>query len=90
MVLLTMAYSVLQGGPVLELLSAALLPAALAFIALAALKLGREVFRLSPEFVLAAGAFTAILFLDVHPMLILLGTGLLGALALGRQGGVGP
>lgn len=90
MILLTMAYTVLQGGPVLSLLTATLLPAAVAFIALAALKLGREVFRPSLELLLATGAFVAILVFNLHPMLVILGSGLGGALALNRRGEASP
>jgi chromate transport protein ChrA len=85
--LLTMAFTSLQASPLLALLSATVLPAATAFIFLAALKLGREVFRPSLDLVLAAGALAAVLAGGIHPCLVLLGGGLVGAVVFrGKEG----
>jgi chromate transporter len=80
-ILLTAAFTTLQDNPFLGLLSATLLPAATAFILLAAVKLGEDVFRPSLDLVLAAAAFAGVLVFGLHPVLILLGGGLLGAIA---------
>jgi chromate transporter len=83
-VALTAAYAWLADGPALGMLAVTLLPAALAFVASAAVRLGREVFRPSPDLLLAAGAFAGAL-LGVHPSVLLLAAGVVGALALGRR-----
>jgi chromate transporter len=85
-ILLTAAYGALQGGPLLDILSATFLPAATAFIVLAALSFGREVFRPSLELVIAAGAFAGVLLFGIHPAILLLFGGLVGIVALrGRE-----
>jgi len=48
----------------------------------AALKLGKDVFRPSRELIIAGAAFALAFFLRLNPALILLGGGLLGAVAL--------
>lgn len=80
-VLLTAAYAFLPNGPWLVVLSMTILPAALAFIVKAALKLGRDVFRPSFDLVIAAAAFAAVLLCNAHPSLVLLAGGLAGLLA---------
>ena len=82
--LLTAAYRSLRDGPALGFLSATLLPAALAFILTAALKLGRDLLRPCGELVIAVAAFVAAVVVDWHPFLILLGGGLIGLLAGNR------
>lgn len=84
--LLTAAYGSLRDGTVLRLLTATLLPAALAFILGAALRLGKSVFRPSGELVVAAGAFVAATVIDWHPFLILLTGGLVGLVLLRSKG----
>ncbi|HZU35156.1 MAG TPA: chromate transporter [Gemmataceae bacterium] len=87
-VIITAACLLLAHGPLLTLLSATLLPAALAFIVASTLKLGQEVFRPSMDLLLAATAAALVLGTSWHPSLILLGGGLLGLLRLrGRHGG---
>jgi chromate transporter len=86
---LSAAYPWLADGPLLGLLAVTLLPAALAFAAVAALRLGREVFRPSADLLLAAAAFAGAL-LGAHPSLLLLAGGVAGVLALGRREGRGP
>jgi chromate transporter len=83
-ILLTVTCAALAGGPVLALLSATLLPAALAFIVVAALKFGKEVFRPSLDLVLALAAFAGALVFKLHPSVILVSAGLVGALAFSR------
>jgi chromate transporter len=85
-IMLTMAFAALHGSPLLALLSATLLPAATAFIVLAAVKFGREVFRPSLELVVAAGAFAGALVFGIHPVVLLLAGGLVGVVAFrGRE-----
>lgn len=83
---LTVGYAVLRTGPVLELASLTLLPGALALIVIAALRLGKHVFRPSVDFLLAAGAFVGALVLDLNPALLLVLGGIAGAVAFGRIG----
>jgi chromate transporter len=77
-VLLTMLYEVFKDTSLLAWLEVSVLPAALAMILAAAVKLGRDVFRPSLELVLAAAAFSAVFFFDLNPALVLIGGGLLG------------
>lgn len=85
-VVLTVAYGVVRGGPLLEVLPVTLLPAALALILSAALRLGRHVARPSWELVLALAAFALSRFLHLNPSLILIGGGLLGLVLLRGKG----
>jgi chromate transporter len=85
--LLTAGYAALQNGPVLSLLSATLLPSALAFIVVAALRFGKEVFRPSFDLMLASAAAAGTLVWDVHPSVLLLAGGVVGVLAFRRPGG---
>jgi chromate transporter len=80
-VLLTMLYQVLRDTNMLAWLEVSVLPAALALILAAAIKLGKDVFRPSAEFVLAAAAFAAVFFLKWNPALVLLAGGLAGIVA---------
>jgi chromate transporter len=82
--LLTAAYRSLRDGPALRLLSAVLLPAALAFILAAALKFGKDLLRPCGELVIAVAACVAAVAIGWHPFLILLGGGLIGLLAGNR------
>ena len=81
-VLLTMFYAVFKTTNLLDWLNVSVLPAALAMILAAALKLGRDIFRPSPELVLGAAAFAAVYFFDLNPALVLLAGGVLGILLL--------
>jgi chromate transport protein ChrA len=58
------------------------MPAALALIVVAALKLGKDVFRPSRELIVAGLAFALALFFHLNPALILLAGGVFGALVL--------
>jgi chromate transporter len=89
-VALTAAYGLLQQqGWLLELLPVTILPAALAFIVVAALRLGRDVFRPSRELLLASGAFLGAAVFHLSPVVLLLAGGVAGTLLYGR-GGRGP
>jgi chromate transporter len=83
---LTAAYGILrrQAG-LLDLLPVTILPAALAFIVVAALRLGREVFRPSRELLLASGAFLGAAVLHLNPVVLLLAGGAAGMLLFGRE-----
>lgn len=86
-VALAAAYGILAHGVVLSYIDATLLPAALAFILVAGLRLGREIFRPSLELALAVAGFAAAVVLQWNPALLLIAGGAVGALALGREGG---
>jgi chromate transporter len=77
-VVLTLLYDVFRETNLLPWLEASVLPAALAMILAAAIKLGKEVFKPSPEFVVAAAAFAAVYFFDLNPALVLVAGGLAG------------
>ena len=78
-VALTAVYGLLHRQAWLpELLPVTILPAALAFIVVAGLRLGREVFRPSRELVLAATSFAGAAVLHLSPVLLLLAGGVAG------------
>lgn len=79
---LTIAYHYLRNSQVFGLLPITIMPAAIALIVVAALKLGKDVFRPSRELIIAGVAFALALFLKLNPALILLAGGVLGAFAL--------
>jgi chromate transporter len=83
---LTIAYHYLRNSRLFDLLPITLMPAALGLIVVAALKLGKDVFRPSREFVIAGAAFALALFLRLNPALILVVGGALGAFVLQRSG----
>jgi chromate transporter len=82
--LLTLAYTQLQGRPILGVLAVTVIPASLAFIVASAVKLGKDVFRPSFELILALTAFVAVSAFHVHPALVLVGSGVAGAILFGR------
>jgi chromate transporter len=78
-VALTAAYGLLQRQAWLsELLPVTILPAALAFIVVAGVRLGRDVFRPSWELLLAVAAFAGAAVLHLSPVLLLLAGGAAG------------
>ena len=79
---LTIAYHYLRNSRVFDLLPVTIMPAALALIVVAALRLGKDVFRPSRELIIAGVAFVLALFLRLNPALILLAGGALGAFIL--------
>lgn len=79
-VVLTMLYQVFKDTNLIPWLEVSVLPAALALILAAAIKLGKDVFSPSLEFVLAAAAFSAVFFFKANPAVVLLAGGLLGIL----------
>jgi chromate transporter len=81
-IVLTIAYHYLRDSRIFDLLPVTIMPAALALIVVAALKLGKEVFRPSRELVIAGVAFALALFLHLNPALLLLAGGVLGAFVL--------
>lgn len=85
-VLLTLLYQYFKDTDLSSWLNVSVLPAALALILTAAIKLGKDVFRPSVEFLLAAAAFAAVFFFDWNPALVLVGGGLLGILAFRSSG----
>jgi chromate transporter len=87
-VALTAAYGLLQQHRwLLELLPVTILPAALAFIVVAALRRGRDVFRPSRELLLASGAFLGAAVFHLNPVVLLLAGGVAGMLLFGRKRG---
>lgn len=83
---LTIPYYYLSGSRLFELLAVTILPAALGLIAVAAVKLGKDVFRPSRELVIAATAFILAIVLRVNPALILLAGGAVGAFVFQNAG----
>jgi chromate transporter len=79
-VALTIAYHYLRASRLIGLLPVTIMPAALALIVVAALKLGKDIFRPSIELVIAGVAFACALFLQLNPALLLLAGGVVGAL----------
>jgi chromate transporter len=79
---LTIAYHYLRNSRVFGLLPITIMPAALALIVVAALKLGKDVFRPSRELLIACTAFVLALFLRLNPAIILLAGGAVGAFIL--------
>jgi chromate transporter len=61
-VLLTLAYQLIQRGELFSWLQVSILPAALAFITVAALRLGREVARPAPDILIALAVFLVYAF----------------------------
>jgi chromate transport protein ChrA len=72
---LTVAYHYLRDSWLFDLLPVTIIPAALALIVVAALKLGQDVFRPSRELLIAGAAFALALFLQLNPALLLLADG---------------
>jgi chromate transporter len=81
-VALTIGYSYLRDSAVFDVLPVTIMPAALALIVVAALRLGKDVFRPSRELVLASAAFALALFADLNAAILLLAGGALGAFIL--------
>jgi chromate transporter len=76
---LTAAYGLLRQQQWLqELLPVTILPAALAFIVVAGVRLGRDVFRPSWELLLAVTAFAGAAVLHLSPVVLLLAGGVAG------------
>jgi chromate transporter len=84
-VALTIAYDYLRNSSVFALLPVTIMPAALALIAVAAIKLGKDVFRPSREFIMAGAAFAVALFFRLNPAWILLAGGVVGASAFRKS-----
>src|SRR6266404_1195049 len=82
---LTIAYHYLRNSRLFDLLPVTVMPAALALIVVAALKLGKDVFRPSRELIFAVIAFALALFLRLNPAIILMAGGVLGALVLPKN-----
>ena len=83
-VILTIAYGWLAHGSVLEYINATLLPAAVGIIVVSAVRLGRPIFRLSLDLLLAAASCAVALLPDVSPAVVILAGGIVGALFLRR------
>lgn len=81
-VLLTMLYQVVRGTTAFDAIENSVLPAALALIVVAAFRLGRGILRPSVELLLALGAFIGSFFFRINPALLLIGGGIIGAVAM--------
>ena len=84
-IVLTIAYHYLSNSRLFGLLPITIMPAALGLIIVAALKLGKDVFRPSRELIIAGVAFFLALFVRVNPAIILLVGGAVGAFILKRN-----
>jgi len=78
----TVAYTALIGSRAMDLANATLIPAALAIVAVSTYKLGQEFLRPSLELGLAVAAAIGVLVFGLHPSLLLLAGGAVGAIAL--------
>jgi chromate transporter len=78
-IVLTAAYRELAHGPALGYVSVTLVPAAVALILVAALRLGRGLYRPSMDLVLATAALVGLLAFGISPALLLVAGGLIGA-----------
>jgi chromate transporter len=81
-VIFSAAYVYLTGTAVLDVLPLTIMPAALAFIVAAALRLGRDISLPSVEALLATAAFVGALVFDLSPALLLFGGGIAGMIVL--------
>lgn len=72
-------YDALRTGGLPDLLPVTLLPAALALVLAAGLRLGRRYARLGPELAIVVAAFAGALLLDLNPAIVLIGGGLAAA-----------
>jgi chromate transporter len=88
-VLLAAAFSVLGHGAALEYVKVTVMPAALALILVAAIRIGREIAWPSLELALAAAALVGAVLLHLNPTLLLFGGGVFGAIFL-RGKAAGP
>ena len=89
---LSAAYVFLDNTAVLDILPVTILPAALAFIATAAIRLGKGAFRAPFEVLLGAGAFVATSGLGLDPAVVLVAGGAVGMVvltAVARAGAAG-
>jgi chromate transporter len=84
-ILLVVLYDRVRGSPWLDLLPVTLLPAAVAMLAGAVLSLGKEVARPSLDLVIAVAAVVAALVLRVNPGLVLVLSGVVGAVLLRHE-----
>ena len=84
-VLLTIAYTFLNGSAAFRVLNVTLMPAALAVVIVSSLRLGQEFFTPSVELVLAVVAFAGVLLLGLNPSLLLIAGGLIGAVTIRRR-----
>lgn len=81
-ILLTIAYTMLVGSPAFAVVNLTLMPAALAVIIVAALRLGQEFFHPSVELLLALGAFLGVILFGISPSLLLVAGGIVGAVTI--------
>ena len=84
-VALAALYGTVRGSPLLELVPVTLLPAGVALLFGAVLQLGRDVARPSPELVIAVVTLLGALFVGLHPGLLLILGGVVGAVVLRRD-----
>ncbi len=82
---LSLPVFVLTISRLFDLLPVTIMPAALALIVVAALKLGKDIFRPSRELIFAVIAFALALFLRLNPAIILMAGGVLGAFVLPKN-----
>jgi chromate transporter len=83
-VALTVGYAYLREGPVFEILTVTILPAALAFIVVAALRLGKHVFKPGFDLLLAVAAFAGAYLAGLNTALLLVAGGIAGIFFFGR------
>jgi chromate transport protein ChrA len=84
--LFTLVYTLISNSGAFRLLNLTLIPAALAIVIVSAFGLGREYFKPSVELALIVAGAAGVLLFNVNPTLVLLGGGLVGAIAIRDSG----
>ena len=84
---LTIIYTLLAASPILPVINLTLVPAALAIVVVSAYRLGQEYLRPSVELVLVIAAAVLVLVFRVNPALVLIGGGVVGAVAIRPRDG---
>ena len=83
-------YGLVRGSPLLELVPVTLLPAGVALLFAAVIQLGKDVARPSLELVIAVVGLVGGLMFGVHPGILLMGGGVVGAIFLRGEKGAKP
>ena len=86
-VALAALYGTVRGSPLLDLVPVTLLPAGVALLFGAVLQLGRDVARPSPELVIAVVTLLGALLVGLHPGVLMVLGGVVGAIVLRRDEG---
>jgi chromate transporter len=81
----TVAYTLLNNSPALQMVNLTLIPAALAIVIVSTYNLGREYFKPSLELGLVVAGAASVLVFGFNPSLVLLAGGAIGAVAIRNE-----